>query len=317
MLTVADKIALNKRYADQHGWRGPGEIIPGALEIDEAFVKLVAKRQNELHVGSDGVCGPTTYSAVLADYQKQFRAQIATATADDKLRFAGMIALDEIKRLWLRDIQDLPDPRDHRYAECQSTIDQLIRSQLGIGWSWLPPYQRDRFEFCGTGPAYGWRAAGMPLKPHRYYFFSSTDRLECWSHYHPWEEVPNPRPPAGVAPRMVIELNENSSPKDCVFPDKTVPRAGDIVIMGPCESGEGKHIGTVELYFASTGEFTTIECNGGPGTDANPARSPSGRKMHGIIRATRRIGLRKSEARTTYHIRRVIRPSIADLVLSS
>lgn len=316
MLSVADKVALNKRYAEQHGWRGPGEIIPGALEIDDKFISLVAKRQNELHVGSDGVCGPMTYSAVLASYQTQFRAQISMTSDDEtRLRLAGMIALDEVKRLWLRDIQDLPDPKDPRFAECQSVIDQLIRTQLGIGWSWLPPYQRDKFEFCGTVPAYGWRAAGLPLKPHRYYFFSSTDRLECWSHYQRWEDTPNPRPPAGVAPRMVIELDENSTAKDCVFPDKTVPRAGDIVIMGPCESGEGKHIGTVELYFASTGSFTTIEGNGGPGTEANPALSPTGRRMHGIIRATRRIGLRKADPRTTYHIRRVIRPSLADLVL--
>lgn len=315
MLSVADKIALNKRYAAQHGWQGAGEIIPGAKEIDADFVKLVAALQNRLHVGSDGVSGPLTYSAVLADYQGMWRRGQVGASAATQLENAGKIALAEVKRLWLRDIQDLPDPKSPRFAECQSAIDQLIRTSLGIGWAWLPPYQRDRFEFCGTGPAYGWRAAGMPLKPHRYYFFASTDRLECWSHYHPWEETPNPRPAAGVAPRMVIELDENSTAKDCVFPDKTVPRAGDIVIMGPCESGEGKHIGTVELYFASTGEFTTIECNGGPGTDANPARSPSGRKMHGIIRATRRIGLRKSDPRTTYHIRRVIRPSLADLVL--
>ena len=297
-----DKVIQNKVYAERLGFV-PGAIVAGATTIDAAFVTGVIDRQVALQVPADGVCGPQTYSAVLLSRQGALAAGIAGPA--DLLTRAGLVAVCELKRLWLRNIIDLPPKTDYRYETCRSTIDQLIRSRLGIYWYWRPEYEQDTFEFCGTGPAYGWRAAGLKL-PLRQDLFASTLRLDCYGSYTRWDaDTPNAKPPTGPY-RMMVKLTESSRPADAIFPDGSDPREGDIVMVGGKNTGPGKHICTAEAYNPFTGVFTTLECNG-------TGLGPNGQRQHGVVRASRRIGLMPGQPDTTYFVRRIIRPSPQDL----
>lgn len=299
---MTDKIARNATFAGLLGWK-PGDIVPGTTVINAAFVSGVIDRQVKLQVTADGLCGPGTYSAVLLERESALQAGIGTPY--DALERAGLIAVYELKRLWLRNIIDLPPKTSPNYEACRSTIDQLIRSRVGIYWHWRPEYTQDTFEFCGTGPAYGWRAAGLRLDL-RQKLFASTYRLDCYGGYKAFDaDTPNHKPPVGPY-RMMIELDEHSRAKDAVFSDGTLPRAGDIIMVGGKSTGPGKHICTAEAYDPNAGVFTTLECNG-------TGLGPTGIRQHGIVRAARRIGLVLGQPDTTYFVRRIIRPALPDL----
>src|SRR5262249_13470684 len=76
------------------------------------------------------------------------------------------------------------------YFWSRMRIDRAIRSQDGLGWSWLAPYQKVcDFEWCGAFASFAWRAARIAASWRRS-FFSSTYRLDLWARYLPFEKRP-------------------------------------------------------------------------------------------------------------------------------
>jgi hypothetical protein len=296
-------IQQNLVYSSKLGWK-PGEILPGAKTVDSAFVDGVAALQTVFPLPPvDGVCGPATYSVILA------KRQASALPGWNSIVERGLVAMIELKRLWLRNIVDLPPIGDKRYETCRSTLAQIIQTPIGLGWSWIDiptntPSIHQIIQFCGSGPAYGWRAAGLKLDLRKN-LFSSTFRLDCYGGYKPFDEnTPNKKPATGPY-RMMIELDEHSKASDAKFPDGSLPRAGDIVLVGGVATGPGKHICTAEDFDPITGKFTTLELNGG-------GWGPNGDRMRGVVRAQRYIGLPAGQAPTTYFVRRVIRPCVPD-----
>jgi hypothetical protein len=294
-------IESNQWYANLLGWT-PGDF--GGRAIDAGLVAAIKDTQSRHQLGVDGVCGPATYGALLADRQQRLRSQLPSSA--EPLADAGRIALCEAKQVWLRNIIDLPAAGTPAYARSQTAIDQMIRSEAGLHWWWLDQPYRGNFEWCGAFASYAWRAAGLAL-PWRYTYFASTFRLDCWGRYQAFENTPNPRPEAGT-PRKMIELDEASGPMQAHFGTADLPRAGDILLVGGVNTAYGKHVAIVENYDTSTGVFTTLEGNA---TGAGPA----GGTRHGVIRGHRPVGLPKGASPTTYHARRLIRPAPSDLGL--
>lgn len=297
-------VAQNEAYSRRLGW-APGDIVPGATTINAEFVTGVAARQTELGLRADGVAGPKTYAAVLV--QRQATLAIDPASPPEaRLMAAGLTAMIEGKRLWLRNIVDLPPPISPAYEASRSTIDQLIRSPLGLGWSWEPEYTLNHFEWCGAFAAYCWRAAGTPLQARKN-FFASTYRLDRWARYQrAFEDVANPKPSSGPY-RIIVELDEKSLAGDLLAKlGDTRPRAGDIILLGGVNTAYGKHICLVESFDQASGTFMTLEGNG-------TGYGPNGLPQHGVIRSRRRIGLAVGLPATTYFVRRFIRPAPHDI----
>ena len=151
-------IESNQWYASVLGW-APADF--GAAAIDLGLVAAIKDAQARLGVGVDGICGPGTYGALLDEREKRLIGELAGSP--DPLADAGRIAVCEAKRTWLRDIIDLPPAGTPAFARSQPLIDQMIRSEAGLGWSWVDaPYNRN-FEWCGAFASYAWRAAGVAL----------------------------------------------------------------------------------------------------------------------------------------------------------
>lgn len=292
-------IETNRTLASLLGWT-PQDF--GKDEYDHALITAIREAQASLKVEVDGICGKETYGAVLKAREEHLVA--GRGASQDWLRDAGQIALCAAKRTWLRDIIDLPQKGTSSYAPCLRAIDDMIRSNSGLGWSWQAPYL-DNFEWCGAFACSAWRAAGLSLALGKTYF-ASTYRLDRYGSYDiAFEGTPNPAPDVGPR-RKRIELDEHSGPLDPYFAPDDPPRAGDLLLVGGKRTGYGKHVTLVESYDAASGTFTTLEGNAtGPG--------PGGGTRHGVIRGRRPVGLKGSEAATTYHARRLIRPAPADL----
>jgi hypothetical protein len=289
---------VNRSYSKLLGWTCSDFACSA---FDNALVAAVRAAQTRFELTADGVCGPKTYAAVLADQQTSLLANQGTST--NRLVDAGMIAVLEAKRCWLRNIIDLPPKGATEYEPSRAQIDKLIRTPDGIDWDWEPPYV-GQFEWCGAFAAFAWRAAGIKVATRRA-FFSSTYRLDRWARYWAFETTPNPKPAHGPY-RQIIELDSTSGPVDARFDDDDLPRAGDILLVGGVSTAYGKHVTLVESYDMTTGVFTTIEGNG-------TGAGPSGGTRHGVVRRQRPVGLPHGADPTTYHARRLIRPSLADL----
>src|SRR5947209_20264493 len=96
-------IESNQWYANLLGWT-PAEFRSTA--IDAGLVAAIKDAQARLEVGVDGICGPATYAAVLAERQRNLLDGMSASA--DPLADAGSVAVHEAKRTWLRDIIDLP-----------------------------------------------------------------------------------------------------------------------------------------------------------------------------------------------------------------
>lgn len=213
----------------------------------------------------------------------------------------GLAAVAEATKLWNLNIRDLPPVGHPDREHCRQLIDNMIRSEFGLGWNWERPYSGS-FEWCGAFVSFCYGAT-LPLATRRNYF-SSTYRLDRWARYQQVNEHDkNVRPNVGPF-RMVVDLDGGSTAADAVFPDGSLPRAGDILLVGPERSAYGKHVTMVERFDAEKGVFFTLEGNG-------TGDGPSG-SMHGVVRGQRRVGL-AAKAPTTYHARRLIRMAPIDL----
>ncbi len=221
------------------------------------------------------------------------------ASSDPVLR-AGRAAVAEAERLWKLNIVEPPNG-DEKYAESREQIDEMIRGDEGLGWAWRPAYVHDgQFEWCGAFAARCWSVAGLPLKPHRFTFWSSTYRLDEWARYGSFNGTSSGTKPAEGG-RMIIELNANSTPAQCVFPDGSTPGPGDIVMVGDGTPPYGDHITLAADFDPATGVFSTFEGNATGGV------GPDGKRRQGVIKAERRVG------GPGYCVRRVIRVGAADI----
>lgn len=286
--------------------------------------------QEDQRLAIDGVVGPKTWAALAAAAEPEAGDEAPTVLEapactpaptsekqveyylgedslseldDESLARAGEIAAAEALGLWGLNIVEPPNTA-RAYADSRARIDHMIRSLEGLGWTWLKAYQKDGdFEWCLAFAATCWAKAGLLLELRKH-FWSSTFRMEQWVNYRNFEEHSSGERPTDVAPRMVIELDENSKPEDCVFSDGTLPRAGDIVMVGPSDSKDyGVHGAVAAAYDPKTGIFDTIEGNAGSRLSG---LGPRGDKREGVIKAKRKVG-------GDYCVRRVMRPSLADL----
>lgn len=223
------------------------------------------------------------------------------------LKLAGEVALEEARRIFLTDIWDPPTSYRHGEAErWRDAITEMIKSDLGLGWSWEDRYAGDGdYEWCGAFVSRCWSRGGVKLSERKTYF-SSCFRLRAWASYKQANEVvKNPKPAEGPW-RMIVALNEKSG--DVQFPDGTGPRAGDILLVGGVNTGPGKHVTLVEKFDERKREFLTYEGNArGVG--------PDGKKRQGVVRARRPLGLPLGAEETTYHARWLIRPAPSDLAV--
>jgi hypothetical protein len=292
----SNAIDSNRNLATLLGWTSADF---GCAHFDKELVDAITKFQQDHSLGADGICGRITYGALLAERQATLLAKQNRSIGD-----AGVIAVCEAKVAWLKNIVDLPPSSAPNYETCRKAIDDMIRTPKGLDWSWQKAY-RDNYEWCGAFAAYAWRAAGLK-RDLRYHFWSSTYRLDLYGCYEPFDTVKNPAPAAGQPRRQIVELDEHSGPMDARFAFDDPPRPGDILLVGGRNTAYGKHVTLVERYDEATGVFTTLEGNAtGPG--------PSGGIRHGVIRHKRMVGLTSSQPPTTYHARRLIRPSLIDL----
>lgn len=205
----------------------------------------------------------------------------------DALEEAGQKALGLALVQWGHDIYD-PKMSDTsaNAIECKKVIDQMIR--FGLGWTWEPPYAGDGdFEWCGAFAAKCWPGIKPAL---RRTYFASTYRLDRYGSYRSVNGEKN----EGEG-RLMATLDEHSTQPFFV------PRAGDILLIGPTGSGYGKHICLVESYSQATRMFSTIEGNG-------TGLGPNGERQQGVVRAKRSLG-----GANVWHARRLIRPSVDDL----
>lgn len=265
------------------------QLANGKLNIDH-ITELVTSFQEKNNLKVDGAAGDgETIPAII----RSMTARMASGTIPDGLEDAVQIVLAEADRLWRLDVVDsLKDKRS-----CQ-IIDMLIRSASGIGWTWEPFYAGN-FEWCGTFAAACWAQAGIPLET-RHIYFSSTYRLDRWARYQEVSNHKNQKPVNGPH-RIIIDLDENSTVQSL---NGFVPRAGDILLVGPKGTAYGKHITIVQKFDNTTGVFYTYEGNGG-------GVGPRNDQRQGIVRAGRPLGMGRFAAK--YHARRLIRPAPHDL----
>jgi hypothetical protein len=264
--------------------------------------------QGILNVTPDGVAGPKTYAALLSARQQDLGTGLHTSS--DPLADAGVIALYELKIAWMRDggIIDLPSPAASSYARCQKFIDSIIRTPIGIGWTWEDEYRANtsgqgNFEWCGAAAGYAWRKAGLKLSVAKD-FFPSTYRLDRYARYKPINDTSTVIKPAQGPYRKIMELDEKTTV------DKVLTwgwQMGDLLLVGPCKSAFGKHITLIESFDPKTGYFTTLEGNGS-------GLGPDGIRRHGVVRARRPVGLSPGMLPTVYHARRLIRVAPGDLI---
>lgn len=221
-------------------------------------------------------------------------AEVERHIDDDALEAAGQLAIAEALTLWRRDIYDPKRADKSGHANmCRAVISEIVRSDKGAGWSWLPAYEGDdvkgRPEWCGMFAARCWFRS-IPLATRKTHF-PSCYRLDAWAF-------------AGKdARRGYLQLDADSITADVATFCGTGPRAGDILIVGDRRPVWGDHIALVERYDAADRMFYTVEGNG-------VGLGPRGNRRQGIVRAKRPLGARQGH---TYIGRRLIRPAVADL----
>ncbi len=210
----------------------------------------------------------------------------------DKLEVAGRKVADAMVKLWNLDIIDPQiGSKAPRAAKSLGAIEEIIKLN---GWSWALPYKGNGPpQWCGMTAGAAWAGAGLnPVWLPTY--FASTYRLMLWATYQKFDQksVPNPDP-GHNRKRLYLDLSEASAAT-------TVPRPGDIVIVGDGDPRVGDHV-TICVSFAN-GVFDTISGNG-------RGRGPKGDTREGVSRKAYAIG-QSSGYRPLW----LIRPAAADLL---
>jgi hypothetical protein len=229
----------------------------------------------------------------------------------DELAQAGQIALRRAVKAWCLDIVE-PLKRGEDITSAK-WIDGIIRTPEGLDWSWLGQHDTfEAYEWCGAFAAHAWASVDLDI---RRMYFSSTSRLDVWARYAPhfgtnserklMARYPMPADPKMRRQRLV--LDENSTP-DMV--SAWGPRPGDILIVGAVGSKMGTHIAIISSWDEASGTFATVEGNA-RGEFPHGASRPG---RQGVVMQRRKVGLTPTESRKNYHARRILRPSILDIV---
>jgi len=257
----------------------------------------------------DGIIGPESHRALM-DFQRSrglavngdpnpqttaalWRAvppEMPPAPSSDALQLAGERAVAEAQRLWSLDVYDPRVADDTENGKrCKAIISDIVRD---AGWTWAVPYRGDgAVQWCGMFAAACWRTAGIDPQ-WLATFWASTLRMATWFRYRDWNETSaGDRPASGG--RMIMRGT------DATFPDGTLPRAGDIVIVGDGTPAEGDHITLLERYSPSV--FHTVSGNGG-------GEGPVGKRREGISKAD------YFATRGGYRVLWVARPGVGDLL---
>lgn len=268
---------------------------------DDTF-STVCDFQDWKKLEPDGIVGPLTWAALDDAARKHERRE--KALYSDRLASAGRKAIERALAMWQSDVYDpRPDDFSMEGTLCKNIIDKLIRSTNALAWTWENIYAGDGdFEWCGAFAAYCW---GPEVKQSiRQTYFSSTLRLDRYASYRSFNGEPNAYT-AGER-RLYAALDENSAPADVAW-----ARPGDILIIGPAQpdpahplgwKSYGQHICLVESFDGDLGVFHTLEGN-------SNGLGPHGEKQQGVVKGVRKLG-----GTTGWHARRLIRPSVDDLV---
>ena len=211
----------------------------------------------------------------------------------DAMSTAGELAVAEALRLWNLDVYDPPkSDKSERAVRCRAVIDDILRAS---GWTWEVPYLGDgQVQWCGLFAAACWRKAGIDPS-WLSTFWASTLRLDAWARGKSWNGK------AAGGPRPFVKLDASSKPEDCLLSDTSLPKTGDIVIVGDGKPAEGDHIVLCERYDTATGVFETVGGNG-------VGFGPTGTKRQGVVKADFRVG------GGGYCVRLVLRPLPGDLL---
>lgn len=280
---------------------GANLVVDGIF--GETTDEMVRDFQACAGITEDGVVGPVTWQRLEMAFA---RHQHMKATAEvDRLVDAGEDAVKRAIAAWESDIADYGQDDQHPDAvRCNSFISTCIRGTRtgheGLDWKWERPYAGDGdFEWCGAFAAWCWAEVKAPL---RKLYFASTLRLDRYASYRSYNGEEN----KGKG-RVYVKLDEHSTAKDVA----DIWRPGDILIIGPARPKNaaaaaswhdyGNHICIVESFDEAAGFFHTIEGNGN-------GKGPHGEKQQGVVKGIRNLG------GPGWHARRLIRPSIEDLV---
>ncbi len=216
----------------------------------------------------------------------------------DPLARAGELAVAEAERMFVLDVVD-PPAGDRRplAALWLAIINDIIHR---AGWTWIRyrGNERGAAQWCGHFAAACWRTAGIDPK-WLATFWASTLRLAAWARYRKWNETS-----AGVKPATAARMLIGVGAGERAFPDGSLPRAGDIVIVGDGTPIEGDHITLLISYDPVAGAWHTISGNGG-------GVGPDGKRREGIV---------KTDYKATgpgYRVLWVLRPGEGDLLAKS
>lgn len=299
-----DEKDLNRALSSVLGWTP--EMF-GRANFDDELVEYIRRWQQEANLAeANGVCDERTYSAYLSRKVEQSGAdELRDASApggDALLKVKGEQVVARAKAVWLEGIVD-PPSASSAYAKSRARIDGFIRGADGLHWTWEDPYIKDGdFKWCGAFASHAWAVAGVKGSLRKR-FFSSTYRLDRYGQYKSIDESPAESAPA-TGKRKYLQLNEKSGVSDVLA---FGPRPGDILLVGGTTSAYGAHITVIERFVPEKACFVTLEGNAS-------GNAPNGGWVEGVIRRERPIGLGESKPRSTYHARRLIRPSLQDLV---
>ena len=157
----------------------------------------------------------------------------------------------------------------------------------GLGWWWDAAYLGNHHgrEWCGAFTAYALGGAGLKWKPHRYTFFSSTDRLLAFGLYRDWVAeggIAVPNSPVPGRPRRVCAMLGMGETAESLARRGIAPRRGNVLLVGDGlpPRKQGTHITLVEDFDPHTGAFFTFEGNGG-------GEFPDGKRGEGVVRGVR------------------------------
>lgn len=207
----------------------------------------------------------------------------------------GQKALAKMLELFKEDVTNPANGDMSLNARCSRAVINGILDACGWTWPEVYPYHHT-VQYCCLTAGAAWKSVG--LNPcWLTTFFASTMRLDAWANYEPWNEHQNPHPSGIPTDEWRKVANYDAHSTSIVFD----PLPGDIVLIGDGDPAAGDHCTVLESYDQATRTFHHISGNG-------RGFGPDGKIRTGIVRGSSRLG------GPGYCVRRVIRPSIHDII---